>query len=99
MTRRPRWTRCIALGTVVLAAGAWPVAARGMKPQPTLSPRVVTVAEGDSLWTLAREYGDPHRDVRTVVTRMLQVNDVDPGDLQPGQQVTIPADCLPPQDR
>jgi hypothetical protein len=56
---------------------------------------VVEVRYGDSLWTIAREHGDPDRDVRDIVWQIEQVNDVDAGDLQPGSEITIPAECLP----
>lgn len=85
-----RWRRRVAMGGVLLAAAALPVAARpeGERPTPALE---VEVAAGDTIWSLAREHGDPHRDVRDVVTVMLRTNRVRAGDLQPGQVLAIPA--------
>lgn len=85
-----RWRRWAVMGGALLAVAALPVAARpeGERPTPALEVRVAT---GDTIWSLAREHGDPHRDVRDVVTVMLQTNRVRPGDLQPGQVLVIPA--------
>jgi len=58
------------------------------EPRPPLS---VQVEYGDSLWTIAREYGDPRRDVRAVVAEIRRANGVDPARLQPGSVLVIPA--------
>jgi hypothetical protein len=50
---------------------------------------------GDSLWTIAREHGDPGRDIREIVWRIGQANELDSGNLQPGDEIMIPAECLP----
>jgi len=47
---------------------------------------------GDSLWTIAQRCGDPSRDVREVVDAMIVENRVDPGHLQPGETLRIPAE-------
>jgi nucleoid-associated protein YgaU len=79
----------------VVALGAWPVAARTDQPAPPPAPsRRVLVKYGDSLWTLAREYGDPRRDVRAIVAEIARANRIDPGELRPGQVLLIPAKCL-----
>jgi hypothetical protein len=52
------------------------------------------VQYGDSVWTLAKRYGDPHRDVRAVVAEILHANQVEAAALQPGQQLLIPAEYL-----
>ena len=92
--RRVRWTRLLCLATTLFGLGAWPVAARTMHPAPTPPPREVRVRYGDSLWTIARHYGGPERDVRAVVSEMMRLNQVDPQALQAGQTLRIPADCL-----
>lgn len=94
--RKPRWARVIGLGLALGAAGAWPVAARTDR-SPSPPPLRVQVRYGDSVWTLARRYGDPHRDVRAVVAEILRANSVDAAALQPGRQLLIPASCLAPQ--
>lgn len=75
---------------MLLVLAALPVTARpeGGRSTPPLR---VAVAAGDTIWSLALERGDPHRDVRDVVTVMLRANRVNPGDLQPGQVLIIPA--------
>jgi hypothetical protein len=52
------------------------------------------VQYGDSIWTLARRYGDPRRDVRAVVAEIGRANGVNAAELQPGQRLLIPAECL-----
>jgi hypothetical protein len=58
-------------------------------------PLLIEVEYGDSLWTIASEHGDPNRDVREIVYFIRKANDVIPADLQPGDMLAIPADCLP----
>ncbi len=92
-----RRRRGILLGTTALLLAAWPVAARTARERTpeTPPPLAVRVQYGDSLWTLAKQYGDPHRDVRALVAEMIRVNATQPGQLQPGQDLIIPANCLP----
>jgi len=94
MTKRCGWTKWLIAGVLALMLGSLPVAARPER-ESTVPPLVVRVQYGDSLWTLARQYGDPHRDVRAVVAEITRVNSVDPGELRPGMEITIPAKCLP----
>ena len=97
MLRRSRWCRWMALSGVVGALGAFPALAGGRgadseAPRPGL---VVEVEYGESLWTIAREHGDPAQDVRETVWRIQKANGVEAGSLRPGSKITIPAECLP----
>ena len=91
-----RWYRWMALSGVVGALGAFPALAGGRgevsEPRPGL---VVEVEYGESLWTIAREHGNPAQDVRETVWRIRRANGVDAGRLRPGSRITIPAECLP----
>jgi Tfp pilus assembly protein FimV len=74
-----------------------PVAARTTREaqRPLVAPPLaVRVKYGDSLWTIARQYGDPNRDVREVVDAISKENGVEPGRLQPGETLRIPAEYL-----
>lgn len=93
MRRRPRWARWIGLGAAVGAMGVLPVAARTERTAAP-PPREVVVQYGDSFWTLARHFGDPRRDVRAVVAEIGRANGVNAAELQPGQRLLIPAECL-----
>lgn len=95
--QRPRWVKWISLGVTTLAVGVWPVTARTGRTRPS-PPLVAVVHEGDSMWTIARKHGDPNRDVRAVVARIMQANHIDPAHLQPGQRLQIPSDCLRPRE-
>jgi hypothetical protein len=58
-------------------------------------PLLVEVEYGDSLWTIAKEHGDPNRDVREIVYFIRKTSNVAAADLQPGDVLAIPVDCLP----
>ena len=94
MKRRPHRTLSVVFGLSLLMA-AWPVAARSDRRPSLPATRTVQVRAGDSLWTLARKYGDPQQDVREIVQRLGEANQVEAGELQPGTWLRIPADCLP----
>lgn len=94
MRRRPRWGRWGLLAGVAITLGAVPVGARTERAAPR-PPLRVEVRYGDSLWTLARRYGDPSRDVRDIVAEVMRANSISPQELQPGVELVIPAECLP----
>ena len=50
---------------------------------------VVTVEQGDSLWTLARRVAPDH-DPRDVVAQIRDLNDLQSSGLVPGQQLVLP---------
>ena len=97
MLRRPRWCRWIVLSGVVGALGAFPALAggRGAVPEVPRPGLVVKVEYGESLWTIARDHGNPSQDVRETVWRIRRANGVEAGSLRPGSNITIPAECLP----
>ena len=99
MLGRPRWGRWALVAALVVTPGAL-FAAGGREPgrAEERPPLVVEVEYGDSLWTIAREYGDPRRDVRAVVAEIRRANGVDPGRLQPGRALVIPAGCVKGSD-
>jgi len=95
MRRRPRWFRWGLLGVAVGSLTAVPALGGRDTDAPPRPPLVVEVRYGDSLWTIARQYGDPDRDVREIVWQIQQANDVDASRLQPGSEIALPAECLP----
>lgn len=51
----------------------------------------VTVASGDTLWSLARRYGPETRDIRETIDRIRMINGLhDRASLRPGERLTIP---------
>lgn len=50
----------------------------------------VQVQMGDTLWNLAREYGNTNKDVREVIYEICKLNNVTADTLQAGQYITIP---------
>ncbi len=51
---------------------------------------IISVNYGDSLWTLARNHVPKDMDIREYVYRVAKYNNVDPGDLNPGEKIKLP---------
>lgn len=51
----------------------------------------VTVRSGDTLWSLAREYGPDGRDIRETIDRIRRINGLEErASLRPGETLAIP---------
>lgn len=51
---------------------------------------IISVNDGDSLWTLAKNHVPKDMDIREYVYHVAKYNDVDPGDLNPGEKIKLP---------
>ena len=51
---------------------------------------IISVNDGDSLWTLAKNHVPKDMDIREYVYHVAKYNDVDPGDLNPGDKIKLP---------
>ena len=51
---------------------------------------IISVNDGDSLWTLAKNHVPKDMDIREYVYHVAKYNDVDPGDLKPGEKIKLP---------
>ena len=53
----------------------------------------IRIQSGDTIWGIASEYALPTEDIRKLVKKICDINDIKPGELYPGQiiQVPIPA--------
>jgi len=77
----------LAVGSA-LNSGVWGLLASGLDDESYI---VVTVKSGDTLWSLAREHGPDHRDIRETIDRIRRINGLDQRvSLRPGEQLTIP---------
>ena len=90
LTRRGRVLLLTALVAVLFGAfslgrSVSEAAAPGDEP----AAAVVTVEQGDSLWTLARRVA-PDNDPRDVVAQIRDLNDLTSAGLVPGQQLVLP---------
>ncbi len=89
--RRRRLTAlCAAAGLAAVLSG--PVAnAVGVGGAPEAhASRTYVVRAGDTLWSIATRLA-PSTDPRVVVDAIASANDVDPGALVPGQQLSLPS--------
>ena len=50
----------------------------------------IKVQAGDTLWNIAKAFGDGSKDVREVIYDICQVNGINAGDIYPGQILRIP---------
>ncbi|RQD77982.1 MAG: LysM peptidoglycan-binding domain-containing protein [Candidatus Syntrophonatronum acetioxidans] len=51
---------------------------------------IVTVREGDTLWNIACEHGSKGKDIRSIVHKIRQINQLESPVVYPGQQIRIP---------
>jgi Tfp pilus assembly protein FimV len=88
--RRRRIAAALVLAAVV-GVLTGPVAdAVGVGGGGSADPHTYVVRPGDTLWGVARRAA-PSVDPRVVVDAIASANDVDPGALVPGEQLSIPA--------
>ena len=52
----------------------------------------VRVLQGDTLWAIASEVGDPGDDVRRIIHDIKRMNDLPNSTIRPGQVLVVPAD-------
>ena len=70
-----------------MAIGAlFPVTAIGKGPEYT----EVKVKDGDTLWSIAKAYGDPARDIRENIYEICRINDISAESLYAGAVIVVP---------
>jgi len=95
MAWRPRWCRWLLLLVLTAMPASIPAMAGGReRPGSQRPPLLVEVRRGDTVWTIARSYGDPATDVREHVWRIERANELDVEQMEPGTIVVIPPECL-----
>jgi len=50
----------------------------------------VVVTNGDTIWEIAKEYGDDDTDIRNIVHEICSINDISAESLYPGQTLKVP---------
>jgi len=50
----------------------------------------VTIASGDTLWDIAKDYSPDKKDVRRTVYEICRINDISAGEIYPGQVISVP---------
>ena len=92
-TRLTRRGRVLLLaGLVAVLFGAFSLGrsvSEAAPPSAEQAQHLVTVQDGDSLWTLARQVAPDH-DPRDVVAKIRDLNDLTSPGLTPGQQLVLP---------
>jgi ABC-type transport system involved in cytochrome c biogenesis permease component len=92
MTKRGRAVLLSIVATpVVIAALLFGINAGGATATNSSTPLArVTVVGGETLWSLAKQVA-PNADPRDVVADIMSVNRLTSADIQPGEQLAIPA--------
>ena len=91
LTRRGRLLVLVVALLVALAAGV--LLAQASMADDDAAPeatRVVVVTPGTTLWGLASEAADADEDVQSLVTEIRELNDLESGALQAGQELRVP---------
>ncbi|MCX6376065.1 MAG: LysM peptidoglycan-binding domain-containing protein [Armatimonadetes bacterium] len=79
----------IALGMLMFAAGNWARGSMSERPEPVVT--TITVQAGDTLWSIAREYGEPDEYILERVNTLERTNNLDNGRaLREGQALVVP---------
>jgi len=52
--------------------------------------KTVMVYNGDTIWGIASKYTEPSKDVRKQVRAICELNEVEPGQIHPGQTLLVP---------
>lgn len=52
----------------------------------------VTVQEGDTLWSIAKENCKNYRDIRKAIYSIKKLNNIDSGSINPGQKIKLPSE-------
>jgi LysM repeat protein len=96
MTKRGRAVLLSIVATpVVVAALLFGINAGGATATNSSTPLSrVTVVGGETLWSLAKQIA-PNADPRDVVADIMSVNRLSSADIQPGEQLAIPAQYSP----
>lgn len=58
--------------------------------EPQYQNAAVIVSSGDTLWDIASRYRKPGEDVRDIVDRIREVNELGTGHIYPGQGLLVP---------
>lgn len=94
LTRRGRVV-LVALAATLLLVGFWVTAGRGQEAgaSPSVAPsrprEAVIAGDHDTLWAIAVRTR-PEVDPRITVQRLIDINGLDDGVIQPGQRLTLP---------
>lgn len=95
LTRRGRFVVfAIALCAVIFASWAL-VSSAIAQTTPAQDVPVYLVQPGDTLWGISLKLA-PHEDPRIVVQEVAEANGISAGELQPGQQLVLPAKFATP---
>lgn len=93
LNRRGRLARTlVVLSLAIVAAsvaGGGAGADTDFAPAPSKSFITVTVAPGDTVWSLANHVSEGH-EVRSLVAQIIEVNSLGSGDVTAGQKIRIP---------
>ena len=79
-------------GLILLAAFVFiPAISKATALDRRLDPISITVSRGDTLWTLAKEYGPENQDIRKTIFEIKSCNNMSTSNIYEGQSLIIPS--------
>ncbi len=85
-----RFFVCILIMTLMLVFSLSALLGSSTEAATTKTYRQVVVHENETVWTIADEYCADGSDTRAQVNEICDINDVDAGDVQPGDTLIVP---------
>jgi hypothetical protein len=90
LTRRGRLALVLTVMALMVTAGVvWGQGSSRADSGARVAPRTVTVAPGDSLWSVAHRLA-PQQDPRLVIAKIESLNDLPSAAVVAGQQLVVP---------
>ena len=76
----------VVLIILLVITSLW-IKGKAMEPVSTIN---IEVSQGETLWSIAKEYLPENRDIRDFILEIKSINDLNDAGIQAGQYITIP---------